>query len=180
MIVAVSIAGLCLLALGLADTRARYMALILALVWLETALFDLMASVDMAIAMRPLIDFCGAIMALGVVTRERWSKLVPALFAVMMLCHSAYWLAWHNGVDLWYAYPHALNALWLCQLAAVAWPGGGQLVGVVGAWLSRVFNGWRSNAVLVPWEQKARAIGSYRQDDVGACSDVYLPFDKRA
>lgn len=179
MIEAVSIAGLCLLALGLADTRARLMALILALAWLETALFDIMTTVDMAIAMRPLIDFCAGIMALGVMTRDRWSITVPAVFSVMLLCHAGYWMAWHNGVDLWYVYPHALTALWLLQCAAVAWPAGGQLIGISGAWLSRVLDGWRSNAILVPWEQKARSLCSYRQDDVGAGRHLYISNDKR-
>lgn len=142
MFEAVSIAGLCLLALGLADTRARPMALILALAWLETALFDIMTTVDMAIAMRPLIDFCAGIMALGVVTRDRWSITVPAVFSVMMLCHAGYWIAWHNGVDLWYAYPHALNALWLLQLAAVAWPAGGEIVQRASSYLGARMPSW--------------------------------------
>lgn len=128
MFEAASLLGPCLLALGLVDTRARLMALLLVLVWGETALFDMMVSVDMAVMMKPLIDFTGAIMALGIVTRERWSIMVPALFAVMMLCHGAYWLAWHNGVDLWYVYAHALTALWLLQCAAVAWPAGRQAI----------------------------------------------------
>lgn len=129
MFEAASLLGPCLLALGLVDTRARLMALLLVLVWGETALFDMMASTDMAVIMKPLIDFVGGIMAIGIVTRERWSVMVPALFAVMLLCHSAYWLAWHNGIDLWYVYAHALTALWLLQCAAVAWPAGRQAIG---------------------------------------------------
>lgn len=124
MFEAASILGPCLLALGLGNARARPMALILVLVWIEAALFDLMVSVDMAVAMKPVIDLTGAIMSLGIVTRERWSIMVTALFAAMMLCHGAYWLAWHNGIDLWYVYAHALTALWLLQCAAVAWPAG--------------------------------------------------------
>lgn len=180
MIEAVSIAGLCLLALGLADTRARLMALILALAWLETALFDLMATVDMAIAMRPLIDFCAGVMALGVVTKDRWSITVPAVFAVMLLCHGAYWMAWRNGVDLWYAYPHALNALWLLQLAAVAWPSGGKLVGLVGSWIGGIVHD-RSRAF-------GSAVGSRRFSSANlspyesACSALrrWNPFDGKA
>ena len=135
MFEAASLLGPCLLALGLVDTRARLMALLLVLVWGETALFDMMASTDMAVVMKPLIDFVGGIMALGIVTRERWSVMVPALFAVMLLCHSAYWLAWHNGIDLWYIYAHALTALWLLQCAAVAWPSGGRVIGLASAYL---------------------------------------------
>lgn len=135
MFEAASILGPCLLAFGLVDTRARLMTLLLVIVWIETALFDVMVSVDMAVAMKPLIDFVGGIMALGIVTRERWSVMVPALFAVMLLCHSAYWLAWHNGIDLWYVYAHALTALWLMQCAAVAWPSGGRVIGLASAYL---------------------------------------------
>lgn len=135
MFEAASILGLCLLAFGLVDTRARLMTLLLVIVWIETALFDAMVSVDMAVMMKPLIDFVGGIMALGIVTRERWSVMVPALFAVMLLCHAAYWLAWHNGIDLWYVYAHALTALWLLQCAAVAWPSGGRVIGVASAYL---------------------------------------------
>lgn len=135
MFEAASILGPCLLAFGLVDTRARLMTLLLVIVWIETALFDAMVSVDMAVMMKPLIDFTGGIMALGIVTRERWSVMVPALFAVMMLCHGAYWLAWHNGVDLWYVYAHALTAFWLLQCAAVAWPSGGRIVGLASAYL---------------------------------------------
>lgn len=129
MFEAVSILGPCLLALGLVDTRARLMTLLLVLVWSETALFDMMVSTDIAVIMKPLIDFVGGIMALGIVTRERWSIMVPALFAVMMLCHGAYWLAWHNGIDLWYIYAHALTVLWVIQTACVAWPAGRQAIG---------------------------------------------------
>ena len=134
MFEAASILGPCLLAFGLVDTRARLMALLLVLVWGETALFDMMASTDMAVIMKPLIDFVGGIMALGIVTRERWSVMVPALFAVMLLCHSAYWLAWHNGIDLWYVYAHALTALWVIQTACVAWPSGGRLIGIASSY----------------------------------------------
>ena len=135
MFEAASTLGLCLLAFGLVDTRARLMTLLLVIVWIETALFDAMVSVDVAVMMKPLIDFVGGIMALGIVTRERWSVMVPALFAVMLLCHSAYWLAWHNGIDLWYVYAHALTALWLMQCAAVAWPSGGRVIGLASAYL---------------------------------------------
>ena len=174
-----SFAGALFLAFGLWDRRARPMALLLAFVWLEATLIDQVASVDAAVALKPVVDFVGGVMALALITRERWNLMVPALFCVMMLAHAGYWIAWHNGVDLWYTYAHALTALWLLQLAAVAWPAGGQLIGISGAWLSRVLDGWRSNAILVPWEQKARAIGSYRQDDVGSGRNLQLSIDKR-
>lgn len=144
MFEAASLLGPCLLALGLVDTRARLMALLLVLVWGETALFDMMVSTDMAVVMKPLIDFVGGIMALGIVTRERWSVMVPALFAVMLLCHSAYWLAWHNGIDLWYIYAHALTALWLLQCAAVAWPAGRQAIGRASSYMGARFTARRA------------------------------------
>ena len=135
MFEAASILGPCLLAFGLMDTRARPMTLLLVIVWIETALFDTMVSVDMAVMMKPLIDFVGGIMALGIVTRERWSVMVPALFSVMLLGHAAYWIAWHNGLNLWYIYAHALTALWLLQCAAVAWPSGGRVIGIASSYM---------------------------------------------
>lgn len=143
MFEAASILGPCLLVLALTDTKARLMALLLWLVWGETALFDMMVSVDVAVMMKPLIDFIGAVMALGIVTRERWSIMVPALFAVMMLCHAAYWLAWHNGIDLWYIYAHALTVLWLLQCAAVAWPAGRQAIGRASSYMGARFSSRR-------------------------------------
>lgn len=135
MLTVVSIAGAAFLALGLWNRRARPMALLLAFVWLEATLIDLVASVEVAVALKPAVDFVGGVMALAIITRERWNLMVPALFAVMLLCHSAYWLAWHNGIDLWYVYAHALTALWLLQCAAVASPSGGRVIGLASAYL---------------------------------------------
>lgn len=135
MLTVVSIAGAAFLALGLWDKRARPMALLLAFVWLEATLIDFVASVDVAVALKPVVDFVGGVMALSVITRERWSLMVPALFSVMLLGHAAYWIAWHNGLNLWYIYAHALTALWLLQCAAVAWPSGGRVIGVASAYL---------------------------------------------
>lgn len=135
MFEAASLLGPCLLALGLVDTRARLMALLLVLVWGETALIDFVASVEVAVALKPVVDLVGGVMALSVITRERWSLLVPALFCVMLLGHAAYWIAWHNGLNLWYIYAHALTALWLLQCAAVAWPSGGRVIGLASAYL---------------------------------------------
>ena len=135
MLTVVSIAGAAFLALGLWDKRARPMALLLAFVWLEATLIDFVASVDVALALKPVVDFVGGVMALSLITKERWNLMVPALFCVMLLAHSGYWIAWHNGVDLWYAYAHALTALWLLQCAAVAWPSGGRVIGLASAYL---------------------------------------------
>lgn len=148
---AVSIAGLCLLALGLADTRARPMALLLVIVWLETALIDASVSVDMSVVMRPVVDLVAGFMALKVIGRNRWSCAVPALFAVMLMCHAAYWTAWHNGIDLWYAYAHALNALWLCQLACVAWPFAGDRIARASSYLGSWLSSWRALALGRYW-----------------------------
>ena len=150
MFIVVSIIGFVLLAMGLADKRARHMALLLALLWFETAVIDFGTTVDVAIALRPVVDFVGGIMALAMITRERWSLMVPALFAVMLLSHAAYWIAWHNGVDLWYVYPHALNALWLCQLAAVAWPSGSRVIGLASAYTRSRLSSRRTMAVRRP------------------------------
>lgn len=140
MFLIASIIGSCLLALGLWDKRARPMALLLVAVWCGAIMIDASASVEAAVALKPVVDFVGCIMALGLIVRERWSVGVPALFCVMMLVHAVYWTAWHNGVDLWYGYAHVLTALWLGQVACVAWTSGGRLIGIassyIGAWLS--------------------------------------------
>lgn len=135
MLTVVSIAGAAFLALGLWNRRARPMALLLAFVWLEATLIDLVASVEVAVALKPVVDLVGGVMALAIITRERWSLMVPALFSVMLLGHAAYWIAWHNSLNLWYIYAHALTALWLLQCAAVAWPSRGRVIGIASAYL---------------------------------------------
>ena len=147
MFEAASYAGALFLAFGLWDRRARPMALLLAFVWLEATLIDQVASVDVAVALKPVVDFVGGMMALALITRERWNLMVPALFCVMLLAHSGYWIAWHNGVDLWYAYAHALTALWLLQCAAVAWPSGSRVIGLASAYTGSRLSSRRTMAV---------------------------------
>lgn len=161
MIAAVSIVGFVLLLIAASDRRARLMAALIALVWLETALVDVVMGVDSAVIMRGPIDFVGAVMTLGLVTRERWSLAVPALFAAMLACHAGYWLAWHNGYDLWYTYANTLNVLWLCQLAAVAWPPGGNLIGHASAYMGSSFSDGRAlgcSHVVRDYHRQARKV----------------------
>lgn len=142
-----SYAGAFFLALGLWDKRARPMALLLAFVWLETTLIDQVASVDVAVALKPVVDFVGGVMALALITRERWNLMVPALFCVMMLAHAGYWIAWHNGIDLWYAYAHALTVFWLLQCAATSWPAGERIHDLASAYTRSRLSSRRTMAV---------------------------------
>lgn len=136
MLETVSIAGIVLGAFAFMDPRARQMTALIALVWLETVLCDFMLEPTASVAMKLPIDLVGGLMATMLITRERWTALVPALFVVMLLSHAAFWLAYFNGLDLWYAYVNALNALFLAQMVAVAWPNGGRMIERFSSWIS--------------------------------------------
>lgn len=148
MLEAVSTAGIVLGALALMDPRARSMTALIALVWLETALVDLMLEPTASVAMKMPIDFVGGLMATMLITRERWTVMVPALFVVMLLSHATFWLAYFNGLDLWYAYVNALNVLFLAQMVAVAWPIGGRLIERSCSWISDLRQRWGGAAGL--------------------------------
>lgn len=191
MLQAVSFAGIVFMLIGMMDPRARPFVALIALAWLETAISSaLLTGDDLWDArwmMRVPIDLTAGGMAVWMtrsceakgVQAPFWMACVPSFFIVMLLTHGLFWWPAWNGKQFFDIYAHTLNVLWLLQLAVLATPGGGNLVGIAGAWLSRVLDGWRSNAILVPWEQKTRAIGSYRQDDVGSGRNLHLSIDKR-
>lgn len=145
---AVWILGVCLLVVGLADTKARPMTLLLWLALIQTALSALtLDSVDHQVMFRPVIDIVACRMAMMISGCDEIRLRVVLIYIGMIIVHGVYWIAWFCGVDLWYVYPHVLNVLWLMQAAMVAGPKGGEIIGrasaFVGAWVSS----WRSMAL---------------------------------
>lgn len=153
MLQAVSIAGIVLMLIGMVDPRARALVALIALVWLETAISSSLLAGDHLWSarwgMRVPIDIVAGFMALQMTlkceTKDEgpplWMLAVPACFILMLMAHAAFWMARFNGVDLWAIYPHTLNVLFLLQLACLAWPGGGQLIGRASAYMGL----WRSS-----------------------------------
>lgn len=136
MFEAVWTVGIVLTAIAVMDRRAWSSLTLLGLVLVQTAISEaVLSDVLTQLAMRAPIDLAAGVLSLGLVTRERWTLIMPATFSLMMLWHSAYWLARGNGIDLWLPYVHAQNALLIVQLIGLAWPSGGRLVGRVGSQL---------------------------------------------
>lgn len=142
MLQAVWTVGVVLAVIAATDRRARPMLALIALVLVQTALCDAMIGDRLTeVAMRAPIDLSAGLLSLNLVRRERWSMAIPAIFSVCLLVHAAFWLSYYNGVDVWYDYAHTLNVLFLLQLACLAWPGGGQLIGRASAYMGL----WRSS-----------------------------------
>lgn len=143
MLEAVWTVGIVLAAIAAMDRRAWPSLALLALVLVQTAISDaLLRDIVAQLAMRPFIDLAAGALSLGLVTRERWTAIMPATFSLMLLCHGAFWFARSLGVDLWLPYVHAQNALLIAQLIGLAWPSGGNLVGIAGAWYRDLRDGW--------------------------------------
>lgn len=142
------ILGVCLLVVGLADTKARPMTLLLWLALIQTTLATLtLDSIDHQVMIRPVIDIVICRLAMLVSGRGDIRFRIVLTYIGMMVVHGIYWIAWFSGVDLWYMYPHVINVLWLMQTAVVAGPKGGEIIGrasaFVGAWVSS----WRAMAL---------------------------------
>lgn len=136
MIQAVWTVGIVLAVIAATDRRARPMLALIALVLVQTALCDaLLRDRLVEIAIRAPIDLSAGLLSLNLVRREKWSMAIPAIFSVCLLVHAAFWLSYSNGVDVWYDYAYTLNVLFLLQLACLAWPGGGQLIGRASAYM---------------------------------------------
>jgi hypothetical protein len=136
MLQAVWTVGIVLAAIAAMDRRAWPSLALLALVFVQAAISNVMLrDVLSQLAMRPAIDLAAGVLSLGLVTRERWTLIMPAMFALMMLGHAAFWMARGNEIDLWLPYAHSQNALLIVQLIGLAWPSGGRLVGRVGSWI---------------------------------------------
>ena len=143
MLQAVWTVGIVLAAVAVMDRRAWPSLALLALVFIQTAISDAMLpDILSQLAMRPFIDLSAGLLSLGLVTRERWTHIMPATFSLMLLAHGAFWFARSLGIDLWLPYVHAQNALLIAQLIGLAWPSGGTLVGSVGSWYRGVCDGW--------------------------------------
>lgn len=143
MLEAVWTVGIVLSAIAAMDRRAWPSLALLALVFVQTAISRAMLDDILSqLAMRPFIDLSAGVLSLGFVTRERWTRIMPATFSLMLLCHGAFWFARSLGVDLWLPYVHAQNALLIAQLIGLAWPSGGNLVGIAGAWYRDLRDGW--------------------------------------
>ena len=136
MLQAVWTVGIVLAVIAATDRRARPMLALIALVLVQTALCDaLLRDRLVEIAIRAPIDLSAGLLSLNLVRREKWSLAIPAIFSVCLLVHAAFWLSYYNGVDVWYDYAYTLNVLFLLQLACLAWPGGGQLIGRASAYM---------------------------------------------
>lgn len=148
MLQAVWTVGIVLAVIAAMDRRAWPSLALLALAFVQTAISDVMLrEVLSQLAMRPAIDFSAGVLSLGLVTRQRWTFIMPATFALMMLAHAAFWMARGNGIDLWLPYVHAQNALLIVQLIGLAWPSGGRLVGLVSSRISDLlaYRRWRNS-----------------------------------
>lgn len=179
MLQAVSIAGIVLMLIGMVDPRARALVALIALVWLETAISSSLLTGDHLWAarwgMRVPIDIVAGFMALTMTLKcemknegpPLWMLAVPACFILMLMAHAAFWMARFNGIDLWGIYPHALNVLFLLQLACLAWPGGGQLIGRLRDWSSRLVDGWRDR--ISPALERIFDTQADRHPDQAAC-----------
>lgn len=164
-----------LAAVAFSDKRARPLLAVLCLVVIQQTIAEAVLAdrVD-EIAMKVPIDLVCGWMACKASQRTRWQLVVPILFAVTLLAHGAFWLGRLNGFDLWFAYAHVLNVLFIAQLAALASPTGGRLVGYVGAWARHTF-AWRR------WSDRGDSSPAYesanerdRPAHVRAGSDVFL------
>lgn len=165
------------------DRRAWPMLSVIALGVFQMLLSEIvLEDILHEVAMKAPIDFVAGLLALAVVRKERWSLAVPALFAVTLLLHATYWLAYWNGVDLWLWYAHSLNLTFIAQMLAVATPGGGQLVGIVRTWLGATVTRRRGNPVhvLEAYCEAEDERGTNRPPHVRAGSDVFLPPEARA
>lgn len=160
------------------DRRAWPMLLVIALSVFQMLLSEaLIEDILYEVAMKAPIDLIAGLMALMIITRERWSLMAPALFCVTLLAHAAYWLAYWNGIDLWLWYAHSLNLFFVATMLAVAIPGGGQLVGIARTWLVRLLLERRRTYRLGDGATHAthEALkGLYRQSDVRSGRNLHL------
>lgn len=139
MLQAVWTVGIVLAAVAVMDRRAWPSLALLVLVFVQTAISDAMLTDALSeLAMRPFIDLAAGFLSLSLVTHERWTRIMPATFSLMLLSHGAFWFARSIGVDLWLPYVHAQNALLIAQLMALCTPSGGKVVRVASDLLSNL------------------------------------------
>lgn len=91
MLEAVWTVGIVLAAIAAMDRRAWPSLALLALVLVQTAISDAMLrDVIAQLAMRPFVDLAAGVLSLGLVTRERWTRIMPATFSLMLLSHATF------------------------------------------------------------------------------------------
>lgn len=149
--------------LAVEDRRAWCMLVILGIALAQTAFIDAMVSDRlMALALRIVVDLCCGWLSIQAMDRgQRWTMMIPAIFVLMLLCHSLFWLMRWNGIDIWLPYAHSLNVLFLAHLIACCWPSGGRLIGIAHSWLGG----------LVAWWSRAAGLGNGSQ---GAPASSYV------
>lgn len=175
MLQAVWTVGIVLAVIAAMDRCAWPSLALLALVFVQAAISDVMLrDVLSQLAMRAPIDLAAGVLSLGLVTRQRWTLIMPATFSLMMLAHAAFWMARSNGIDLWLPYVHAQNGLLVAQLIGLAWPSGGRLVGLVGSRIGDIlaYRRWRNSPLsTAPYEVEGE---NDRPAHVRSSADVFL------
>lgn len=136
MIQAVSLIGIVLGVIALMDRRTWSFLAVIAFAWIGTAHADAYLSAANALAARIPIDLIAGLAALACCwnRKETWALAVPALYGVNLVGHGLFWSAYASGHVLWPLYAHALNALFLAQLAALSFPGGQAFARSVRRW----------------------------------------------
>lgn len=180
MLQAVWTVGIVLAAIAALDRRAWPSLALLALVFVQTALSRMMidgpfmglVEIQVELVMRAVIDLCAGFLSLALITRQRWTLVMPTTFILMVLWHGIYWFAYSIGIDLWLPYVHSENALLIAQLLGISWLAGGFIGELVSAWYSNLRRQWRSATGLV---NGPRGIPARNQrHDVDVCSALCL------
>lgn len=180
MLQAVWTVGIILAVIAATDRRAWPSLALLALVLVQTAIAEAMLTDRLIeIAMVVPVDLAAGLLSLGLVTRERWTLIMPATFSLMLLGHGGFWLARLSGIDLWLPYVHAQNAILIAQLVGLCWPGGGRLIGIARDWFSNLRLSWREPAGVGSWKTQRtyRIEGDqkgYRRVDGGASGQLLV------
>lgn len=150
MFEAVWTVGIVLAAIAAMDRRAWLSLALLALVFVQTAMSEaliaepvwILAERQVELVMRFLIDLCAGFLSLFLITRQRWTLIMPATFILMVLGHGTYWISYSVGVNLWLPYVHAENALLVAQLLGISWLSGGHISEFVSTWYSDLRSWW--------------------------------------
>jgi hypothetical protein len=134
---AITILGILFLCVALCDKRAWPHCLVVAFIF---ALGNLAytQSNDYALIAKIPLALVGGFASLAVIVAygryERWSVTQPFFFMAELAAHYVFWFTWARNVDLWTAYAHGLNALFLGQLFVLAIPGAGNAKRILSRW----------------------------------------------
>lgn len=150
MLQAVWTVGIVLAVVAAMDRRAWPSLALLALVFVQTAISKAVISdpvwalteLQAELIVRALIDLCAGFLSLSLVTRHRWTWIMPATFSLMVLWHGLYWFAYSIGTDLWLPYVHSENALLIAQVLGLSWLSGGRIGELVCTWYGDLRSRW--------------------------------------